>query len=67
MNLFFYEIQAELPNPGVFNPNKNSLGTKYDCILFPVGCNGTCCFSPLEIDYFPRVQLNLRSQQEGGT
>ncbi len=38
MNSICYEIQAALPNPNVFNLNKNSLGTngfgltKFDCI-----------------------------------
>ena len=39
MNSFCHEIQVVLPNPDVFNPNKNILGTngfgltKFDCTL----------------------------------
>ncbi len=39
MNSLCHAIQAALPNPNVFNPNKNSLGTnrvgltKFDCVL----------------------------------
>ena len=39
MNSFCHEIQAGMPNPDVFNPNKKSFGTngfgltKFDCMV----------------------------------
>ena len=50
MNSFCHEIQAVLPKPNVFNPNKNSLGTngfgltRFDCTKKHI-IHNCCTFS----------------------